>query len=84
MASRLGERLGISHWLAKIHDSLRFLEPERSVRCVSLRVLNWRISRKLATAVGRRPALNFINERTRHAFMPGNWRNVQPFQESDR
>lgn len=77
-------RSGTFDWPAKIHDSLRFLEPKRLVHRVSHSVFYWRIGRKFATTLSRRPALNLRNESTRHALTPCSWRNVQPFQENDR
>ena len=72
------------HGPTKIDDPLRFLEPKRQVRCMRCDVLDWRIGRELAATLGRRPALDFGDERARHAFTPRRWINVQCLQKSDR
>src|SRR5437867_3940192 len=75
--------LSTMHGPTKIDDPLRFFEPKRPMRCMSHDVLDWRIGRELAAPLGRRPALDFSDERARHASTARGWLNVQPLQKSD-
>lgn len=68
----------------EIDDTLGFLEPKRTVRRMGRDVFNRRIRGKLGATLSFSPMLDISDERTRNAFTPLTWFDVQPFQEDDR
>src|SRR5882762_4970907 len=78
------EMLGTTDVPPKVDDALRLFEAKRSVRGMSDEVLHKRIGGKLAAALGRSPAVDLGDQRTRDTLSARDRVDVQPFEKCER